>query len=186
MAFRRNRIAVLLFFTFALSLSGLAQNKPEKSITIVLRDGRQKTFSVASGSRIEFGEKDMVISQGGKKESIPVSDIVRMDFKTDGNKSPAFGVNHFVGKWEFGTGAGSNSFFVTLDRDGHAHKSIGASHGTWVVVDSEARISWDDGWKDVIRKVGSKHEKFAYEPGKSLSDDPSNVTYAKSLNSEPI
>ena len=53
-------------------------------------------------------------------------------------------------------------FFITLDDDGTARKTLGASHGTWTLVDGEARISWDDGWHDVIRKVGGKHEKVAY------------------------
>ena len=26
-------------------------------------------------------------------------------------------------------------------------------HGKWVYVDGEARVTWDDGWQDVIRKV---------------------------------
>jgi hypothetical protein len=54
------------------------------------------------------------------------------------------------------------------------------------VVDGEARISWDDGWHDVIRKVGAKHEKFAYEPGKSFSDPPANVTAAVRTEVKPI
>ena len=76
--------------------------------------------------------------------------------------------------------------YITLKSNGDATKSIGSTHGTWVVVDGEARIAWDDGWHDVIRKVGSKHEKFAYEPGKSLDDEPSNVTNAVNLEAQPI
>lgn len=54
-------------------------------------------------------------------------------------------------------------------------------------MDGEAHISWDDGWHDVIRKVGGgKHEKLAFEPGKSFSDEPSNVDYAKSLQNKAI
>ena len=33
------------------------------------------------------------------------------------------------------------------------------------MVDGEARIAWDDGWHDLIRKVGPKHEEVAFEPG---------------------
>ena len=91
----------------------------------------------------------------------------------------------FVGKWEVGEGNG-NDFYATLDADGEAHKSIGASHGTWTVVDGEARISWDDGWHDAIRKVGSKYEKFAHAPGKSFDDPPSNVTAARNTDPKPI
>jgi hypothetical protein len=75
---------------------------------------------------------------------------------------------------------------MTLHRDGTAEKTIGAKHGTWVVEDGEARISWDDGWHDAIRKVGNKHEKCAYEPGKSFDDQPSNVANAENVNPQPI
>jgi hypothetical protein len=54
------------------------------------------------------------------------------------------------------------------------------------VVNGEAEISWDDGWHDAIRKVGTKHEKFAFEPGKSFSDSPSNVTNATNTQPNPI
>src|SRR5258708_31395100 len=95
--------------------------------------------------------------------------------------------NHFVGRWKVGMGGGAGGhFLITLKAAGQAKKSVGSSHGTWTVVDGEARITWDDGWRDVIRRVGNKHQKFAYESGKSLTGDPSNVTDAKTLNSEPI
>ena len=54
------------------------------------------------------------------------------------------------------------------------------------IKDGEARVSWDDGWHDAIRKVGSKYEKFAYSPGKLLLDTPANVTEARAINAPPI
>jgi hypothetical protein len=50
----------------------------------------------------------------------------------------------------------------------------------------EARISWDDGWHDVIRKAGSKHEKVAFAPGKNFDAEPDNITDAQNTNSEPL
>jgi hypothetical protein len=92
---------------------------------------------------------------------------------------------HFIGKWEVGQGNGS-TFFITLEAEGSAKKSIGEAHGTWTLVDGEAHIAWDDGWHDIIRKVGSKHEKVAFEPGKSFTDSPSNVTAAQKTQGETI
>jgi len=164
----------------------LPAHASDRSITVVFKDGHQKTFSIPEVSRIDFKAGNMLVTRGGKQESIPLANVLRIDFGT-GDSLPPLGRNHFVGKWEFGEGSGTNeTFFVTLDPDGQAHKSIGAPHGTWVVVDGEARISWDDGWHDVIRKVGSKHEKFAYEPGRPITDDPSNVAEAKSLNGQTM
>ena len=181
------RIAVVIFLAvLGFTAIGSAQKKSDKSITVVFKDGHQKSFAVTDVSRIEFKNDAMVVTHGGRPEAIPVADIAQMNFDSAGSKLPPLGRNHFVGKWEFGEGQNMGSFYVTLDADGQAHKSIGAPHGTWAVVDGEARISWDDGWRDVIRKVGTKHEKFAYEPGKSLSDEPSNVAKAKSLNDQPM
>ena len=90
-----------------------------------------------------------------------------------------------MGKWEVGQGNGSN-FYITLDADGSARKSLGSTHGTWTLVDGEAHISWDDGWHDIIRKVGAKHQKIAIEPGKSFDDEPANVTAARNLEPRPI
>jgi hypothetical protein len=107
------------------------------------------------------------------------------EFDTTATKPSPPGRNHFVGKWKVGQGNGAN-FFITLEASGEARKSIGASHGTWTVVEGEARIAWDDGWHDAIRKVGTKHEKVAFEPGKSFSDETANVTDAVNTSAQPI
>lgn len=131
----------------------------QNSIVITFKDGHQQSFSLA--------------------------DIERIEFKTPAASVSALGRNHFVGKWRVGEGNGED-FYITLEPSGEAKKSIGAVHGTWEVVNGEAEISWDDGWHDAIRKVGTKHEKFAFEPGKSFSDSPSNVTNATNTQPNPI
>jgi hypothetical protein len=128
------------------------------SIVIVFKDGRQQRFSMADIARIEFASP--AVNAAGSW--------------------PA----HFVGKWRVGDGAGG-TFLITLERSGDARKTIGGGHGTWMAVDGEARISWDDGWHDAIRKAGDGYEKAAFEPGRTFSDDPSNVGNAKK-NIEPI
>lgn len=179
--FRNLSIAGLIFL---LAVACAAQKAATRSLVVVLRDGHQKTYTTQDVSRIEFKAGAMVVTRAGHEENIPVADIVRIDFGSD--PSSQLGRNHFIGRWEVGSGVGSQTFIITLNRDGEAHKTLGGTHGTWVVVGNEARISWDDGWHDAIRKVGDKHEKFAYEPGKSFEDEPSNVTDAKSMNAEPI
>ena len=100
------------------------------------------------------------------------------------SKSSARANGSFVGRWECGTGAGKATFFITLDRDGKATKTIGSPNGKWVVKGDEAQITWDDGWHDVIRRAGNHWEKAAYAPGKSFSDTPDNITSAN--NTEPL
>lgn len=99
-------------------------------------------------------------------------------------KSSSAPIASFVGRWEVGLGAAGQTFFITLDKDGHASKSHGAPHGKWTVYGDEARITWDDGWHDVIRKAGNHYEKAAYAPGKSFTDSPDNITSA--TRTEPL
>ena len=84
----------------------------------------------------------------------------------------------FVGEWKVGLGVGSETFTITLEKGGKATKSHGSPNGTWTVYGDEARISWDDGWHDVLRRAGNHWEKAAFAPGKSFSDQPDNIAGA--------
>jgi hypothetical protein len=90
----------------------------------------------------------------------------------------------FVGEWKVGLGVGGATFTITLEKGGKATKSQGSPNGKWTVYGDEARITWDDGWHDVIRRAGNKWEKAAYAPGKSFSDQPDNITGA--TRTEPL
>jgi hypothetical protein len=135
----------------------------------------------------------VIVFKDGHRQSFPVSAISTMEFKSASGLStpialPATSTRNmrrFVGKWAVGEGNGG-SFYMTLDENGTATKSIGEAHGTWTYVDGEAHVAWDDGWHDAIRKVGSKYEKFAYSPGKTFTDPPANVTEARNTNPQPI
>jgi hypothetical protein len=153
-------------------------------VVIVFKDGHKQSIDSEDLGQITLNAPAMIVFKDGHRQKISAADIVRIEF---GTTTGASGVsrNHFLGKWEVGDGNGS-TFLITLEPNGSATKSIGAKHGTWTVVGNEARISWDDGWHDAIRKVGSKHEKFAYEPSKSFDDSPSNVTSARNTHPEPI
>jgi hypothetical protein len=173
----------------ALSPAGIAQARAAStgdraSLVIVFKDGHRQNVSATDIARIDFKAPAMIVFKDGRSQSIPAAEVERIEFE---NTASGFapGRNHFFGKWQVGDGNGSN-FYITLEPDGEARKSLGPPHGTWTLVDGEARISWDDGWHDVIRKVGSKHEKLAYEPGKSFDDPPSNVTVARTTEARPI
>jgi hypothetical protein len=184
----RRTTRTLLAFVITVLVSAVivsAQGTPsreQESITIVFNDGHHQNIPLGEITRIEFKGGPVVIFKDGRR----MTDVARIEFSSPTKELP-FGRNHFVGKWEVGVGAfGSGHFFITLEPTGEARKTLGSSHGTWTLVDGEARINWDDGWHDAIRKVGSKHEKRAYAPGKTFSDEPSNVTDAKNTTAEPI
>jgi len=153
------------------------------SVVIVFKDGHRQSLASAEIARIELKAPAVIVYKDGHKEKL-AAEIDRIEF---GPPEVAMmpGRSHFVGKWEVGEGNGGH-FFITLDADGGARKTLGAAHGTWTLVDGEARITWDDGWHDAIRKVGTTHEKRAFEPGKSFDDQPSNVTEARNTQVKPI
>jgi hypothetical protein len=136
----------------------------------------------AAGSGLKAAPEDergsiVIVFKDGHQQSFRLAEISRIDFNTSATGLPASGKGRFEGRWKVGDGAGG-TFFITLDADGNAHKTIGGAKGLWTVVDGEARVNWDDGWHDAIRKVGSKYQKFAYEPRRTFSDEPSNVADA--------
>lgn len=100
------------------------------------------------------------------------------------SKPSSLSAANFVGEWKVGVGVAGETFTINLEKGGKATKSHGSPNGRWTVFGDEARITWDDGWHDVIRKAGTHWEKAAYAPGKSFSDPPDNITGA--TRTEPM
>jgi hypothetical protein len=177
----------LVIVVFLLTMGAVAQVTTageQKSMAIIFNDGHRQNIPLAEIDRIEFKSAPVIVFKDGHQQNM--TNVARIEFSSQAKDLP-FGRNRFAGKWEVGVGAfGAGHFFITLEPSGEARKTLGASHGTWAVVDGEARINWDDGWHDAIRKVGSKYEKRAYEHGKTFSDEPSNVTDAKNTTAQPI
>jgi hypothetical protein len=149
--------------------SGFAKTPPKAPATIVIvfKDGHRQSFNLSDVARVEFPSISDAAAETGAVNTI----------------LPSRG--RFLGKWEVGDGSGSN-FFITLHDDGDARRSLGDVHGKWAYVDGEARVTWDDGAQDAIRKVGTKFQKYAYAAGKSFSDSPDNVTNARNTSPRPI
>lgn len=164
-------IAVVAVAAFALaSLPASLAAPPTKAapgtIVIVFKDGHRQAFNLADIAHIDFG--------GVSESGLPPAE-----------SSPARG--QFVGRWIVGVGAGSDETFeIQLKDDGNATRSLRDMHGTWQYVNGEARITWDDGAKDAIRKVGSRFQKYAYTNGQSFTDKPDNVTSARNTTPKPI
>lgn len=120
----------------------------------------------------------VIVFKDGRRQSFRVEDIARIEFNSPGSSAIVAGRAHFLGRWKVDDGMG-RKFFITLKPDGVARKTLGSEKGTWTVVDGAAQVSWDDGWHNVLRKLGNKYEKAAYAPGRSLTGEPSNVTAAE-------
>ena len=137
------------------------------TIVIVFKDGHRQTFNLSEIERVEFPGNSGMASESGPS----------------GTQLTPRG--RFFGKWEVGDGNG-NDFYITLNEDGRAHRTIRAIDGRWDYVNGEAQITWNDGAMDAIRKVGTKFQKFAYSAGKSFTDPPDNVTEAHNTVQKPI
>ena len=166
--------------------SSNSNSKARRSVTVVFEDGHRQSYPLADIARIEFKDPAQIVFKDGHQQSLPLNEAARIEFSSTAVSASPLGRNHFVGKWKVGIDNGGGHFYITLKSDGEARKTIGSSRGRWTVVDGEARISWDDGWHDVIRRVGTGHEKAAFEPGKTFSDQPSNVADATRVDAEPI
>ena len=158
---------------FVLLLAGTASNAapPAKTagstLTIVFKDGHRQTFNVSEIERVEY----------------PAGTLTAGDLGSTKSQLTARG--RYIGKWQVGDGAG-NDFYITLNEDGGAYRSLGDVHGRWVYSNGDALITWHDNNADAIRRVGSRFQKFSYQNGKSFSDNPDNVTDAKNTTPRPI
>lgn len=157
-------------FLAALGFSALdasAKTAPSKTgegtIVIVFKDGHRQSFNLSDIERVEFPSATASAANSGSSLLPP----------------------RFIGKWRVGDGNGE-SFYITLEESGDAKRSLGEVHGRWVFEDGEARITWDDGAQDAIRKTGSGYEKRAFHEGKSFNDTPDNVDHAENLTRHPI
>jgi hypothetical protein len=176
---------LMLAFAGTLASSSRAAADDRASVVIVFKDGHRQSFAATEISRIDF-KAPSVVFKDGHQEKIATADIARIEFDPVEGTAMMPSRAHFIGKWEVRMGPDSGTFFITLEANGDAKKTHGEEHGTWTLVDGEARIAWDDGWHDIIRKVGAKHEKVAFAPGRSFDDAPSNVTTARNTNPKPI
>ena len=120
----------------------------------------------------------VIIFKDGHQQSFRVADVARIEFNQSTRSTSTVSSARFQGRWKVGDGAGG-TFYITLKPEGQAEKTLGSPNGTWTVVNGEARVTWQDGWHDAIRKVGNKYQKVAFGPGSSFDAEPSNVAQAE-------
>jgi len=156
---------VALAVLFAIPASQAQTGSTGNTLVLVFKDGHRQRVNLDQLERLEF------------PGPVPAGII----------STPGPSRARFLGKWEVGDGAGNN-FYIALREDGTAQRTMnGIEHerGHWEYKDGEAQVTWDDGWQDCIRKVGSQFKKYAYREGKTFSDEPENVTNARNVSQNP-
>jgi hypothetical protein len=137
----------------------------------------------ADATAADDGQGTMtIIFTDGRQQTIKLASVARIEFKSATASASSTGRARFLGRWKLGDGTGK-TFIATLKPDGVARKDRGNEKGTWTVMGGEALIKWDDGWLDVIRKVGGKYKKVAFAPGSTDKDNPHNIAEAEYLES---
>jgi len=162
---RRFSFIFAMAFLFALPTAFAQAGSHSNSLVIVFKDGHRQTVNLDSVERLEF------------PGAVPAGLI----------NTPGPSRARFFGKWEVGTGNGDN-FVIQLHEDGTAMRimnTIEHERGHWEYVNGEARVTWDDGWHDCIRRVNGEFKKFAYSESKTFESDPDNVTNARNLSQNP-
>ncbi len=127
----------------------------------------------------------VVVFKDGHQQRFPMSEVARIEFQASPTTVSNAEQGRFLGDWKVGDCRGGY-FNITLNRDGVAKKNFGSPNGNWMVVDGEARISWEDGWHDTILKAGNRYQKAAFAPDRSYAEGPSCTASAESSKRGPI
>lgn len=135
------------------------------TIVLVFKDGHRQSFNLSEIDRVEFPPSGLASAEPSNPNWPPRG--------------------RFFGKWEVGDGSGG-TFYITLQENGKAHRTIHEIDGHWYYANGEAQIIWNDGAKDAIRKVGNNFRKYAYSSGKSFTDQPDNEGDAHNTSPRPI
>jgi len=81
----------------------------------------------------------------------------------------------FVGRWRIEATEGV--FFMTLGSSFDAKKTNDPnSIGKWEIVGKEARVTWSEGWRNILRP--QKDISIAFKPGTSWDDPPTSTVPA--------
>lgn len=158
------------------------EQRMHKRTVILLVVGMQllagRSARAGQTSASDDQDKIVITFKDGHQQSFRVVDVARIEFSQSARRISTASSVRFVGRWKVGDGAGG-TFYITLKPEGKAEKTLGSRDGTWTLVNGEARVSWQDGWHDAIRKLGNKYQKVAFSPGSSFDDEPSNVAQAE-------
>ncbi len=158
----------------------------EKAICTVIKPSRR--FEVLAVNRL--AEEQLMASPavGGKslfirteKHLYRIEDSTGSPQAMDDKRAPQDddGWRFFVGQWSIGA-SDHPSFVMTLNEDFTAKKShVPKATGKWEYVSGEARVTWSDGWRDILRREGKKYRKVAFRPGTTFDSPPSNTESAE-------
>ncbi len=91
------------------------------------------------------------------------------------------GRDFLVGRWVVGHEKKKGErFVITLYADGTARKdNPPRTDGTWEYCDGHARVTWKDGWRDIIRPDRRGATKLAFRPGTGFDSEPTNTSEAQ-------
>jgi hypothetical protein len=85
----------------------------------------------------------------------------------------------FVGRWRIVKETDGSSSYITLTKSFGGQKSIRpTATANWEIVGDEARITFSDGWLDILRPQKDRVLCIAFKPGTSWNDAPDQTMRA--------
>jgi hypothetical protein len=97
--------------------------------------------------------------------------------QTSGNR--AMPASRFVGRWRLVNDKGVAAAYFTLTPSRRAKKDhVPDATATWEIVGNDGRITWSDGWRDVLRAQEDETIVITFRPGTSWDDPPHNTLRA--------
>lgn len=87
-------------------------------------------------------------------------------------------VRSFVGRWTIANDKGVVSQYINLRPNMTATKDHApTATATWEVVGDECRITWSDGWKQILRPEKDAVLEITFAPGTSWNDKPAHSSH---------
>ncbi|MDZ4684521.1 MAG: hypothetical protein SH850_05480 [Planctomycetaceae bacterium] len=94
--------------------------------------------------------------------------------------------DRFIGRWRIIDEKGATAFYLTITKSLQAQKSHApTATGKCELIGDEARITWSDKWRDLLRPHNSSVQKVAFSPTTSWDDPPANVQRAVKESDDP-
>ena len=150
---------------------------PQNEVAVALHvDGRKITEWQGASSRLSAGtERSLWLETRDKHcefaiRQLKLGPLGAAAAQTSAGTAARDNGGVFVGQWDCG------NVVITLTEDFTARKNKPNPLGKWECVNGEARIAWNDGVRNVLRRDGEGFRKLTWPPGVSLDSPPSNIS----------
>ncbi|MEO6052563.1 MAG: hypothetical protein ABIP97_00980 [Chthoniobacterales bacterium] len=144
-----------------------------KEILVFYRNGWTDRFVPEGDGFIDKGYSPGTNIQGSPADQSPAT-------RVEGNLAAYSGV------WRLNKEPDGSFLYVSLQSDGDAESTNPANGpGKWQLTAEGARITWKDGWTELITKQGEQFVRMAWAPKVATTEPPMDSTEAFKVGTVP-